>query len=435
MATNELNPRQVRTVYLITYSRADVTQFPTRTSFSNAVLAAFARTPSQVLQWVCAQEEHADGGLHYHMAIKLDRLQRWLRVKHNLEETHEIVVHFSSTHVNYYTAWQYTTKEDVDFIQSLDHPVLANPPNTQAALEALTQQEPGRRRKRKARLSSYEVGEIAVDNNLKNRLQLLAFANAQKFNGKTDLAEFILNRGKKVVDEVLTTAWEMAGSEAALERAKLRRVDILSESLEGECVDGCGQQWLEQALDILQRNQIDKEEFCGAVKYLLTEGRGKYRNIMITGPTNCGKSFMLQPLTTIYRAFANPATTTYAWIGAAEAEVILLNDFRWNQQIIAWSDFLLLLEGECVHLPAPKTHYSRDIEIDSDVPIFCTSSQPIQLVRGGAVQERETAMMTVRWKHFVFNSQIPSTQQRRLKPCGRCFAALVLPRDDNPLTQ
>jgi hypothetical protein len=256
-----------------------------------------------------------------------------LRVKHRLEESHDIVVHFSSSHANYYTAWKYVTKEDIDVVQSLDHPVLDNPPKTQAALEAWTQ-DPGRKRKRKQRLSNYEVGEIAIENNLKTRLQLLAFANAQKKEGKTDLAEFIMNRGKKVVEEMLSTAWEMAGAEAAVERAKLRRVDILRQSMEEECAPECDQQWLQQGLDILERNQINRQEFSTSMKTLLTEGRGKYRNVIITGPTNCGKSFILQPLTTIYQAFSNPATTTYAWIGAAEAEVILLNDFRWSQQVI-----------------------------------------------------------------------------------------------------
>ena len=31
----------------------------------------------------------------------------------------------------------------------------------------------------------------------------------KKAKGKTDLPEFIVNRGSKVVDEVIATAWEM----------------------------------------------------------------------------------------------------------------------------------------------------------------------------------------------------------------------------------
>ena len=33
-------------------------------------------------------------------------------------------------------------------------------------------------------------------------------------------------------------------------------------------------------------------------------------------------------------------TGTFAWLGAEEAEVIFLNDFRWSQAVIAWADLL-----------------------------------------------------------------------------------------------
>lgn len=87
---------------------------------------------------------------------------------------------------------------------------------------------------------------------------------------------------------------------------------------------------------------------------------------------------------------------------------------------------LLLLEGECVHFPAPKTHFSRDILLDKDTPVFCTSSAEIRLVRGGVTDERESEMMSVRWKKFSLHAQIPADQQRSLRPCARCFADLLL---------
>jgi len=72
----------------------------------------------------------------------------------------------------------------------------------------------------------------------------------------------------------------------------------------------------------------------------------KNNNLLITGPTNCGKSFLLNPLEIVFKAFVNPANGKYAWIGLDECEVAYLNDFRWSQEMITWSDFLLLLEGQ-----------------------------------------------------------------------------------------
>ena len=92
---------------------------------------------------------------------------------------------------------------------------------------------------------------------------------------------------------------------------------------------------------------------------LLEKGRGKYRNILLTGPANCGKTFILNPLNVVYKTFSNPASTSFAWIGVENCEILFLNDFRWSSQILAWHDMLLLLEGQTVHLPALKSHYAQ----------------------------------------------------------------------------
>ena len=70
-----LHSHQVRFVYLITYSQADLDLVPTREEFSAIVLDSFSNTdpssPLEVVQWACSKEEHRDVGSHYHMAVKL----------------------------------------------------------------------------------------------------------------------------------------------------------------------------------------------------------------------------------------------------------------------------------------------------------------------------------------------------------------------------
>ena len=108
------------------------------------------------------------------------------------------------------------------------------------------------------------------------------------------------------------------------------------------------------------------DSFCAAIYDALENGRGKYRNIYIYGPANTGKTFMISPLKKLYNAFSNPATGTFAWVGAENAEIVLLNDFRWHPSIIAWGDLLQLLEGDILHLPAPKNFFIKDIEFTRD---------------------------------------------------------------------
>ncbi len=76
-------------------------------------------------------------------------------------------------------------------------------------------------RLRRKRLSAYEFSQIIVEK------LLLAFAHMQKNEGKTDIAEFIVNRGAKVVNDTIQTAWETEGAKAAEERMAKSRMEIL----------------------------------------------------------------------------------------------------------------------------------------------------------------------------------------------------------------
>ena len=111
-------------------------------------------------------------------------------------------------------------------------------------------------KKRKKQLSSFELSEIIVTKGIKTRTQLLAYANKQKCEGKNNIAEFIVNRGPRVVSEVLITAWEMRNVQQKLERSQKTCVQILEEAAQGECIDGCNGQSLACACEMLQQNGI-----------------------------------------------------------------------------------------------------------------------------------------------------------------------------------
>ena len=98
----------------------------------------------------------------------------------------------------------------------------------------------------------------------------------------------------------------------------------------GSCVEVCDGSWLKSVEEVLTNNKLHPAVFGTALRELLTLRRGKYRNIIIVGPSNCGKTFLLKPLELIFETFANPASHKYAWVGAHDAEIIFLNDFRWS---------------------------------------------------------------------------------------------------------
>ena len=80
-----LSSRDVRGVYLITYSQANLEIVPTREAFAPFILDALdnavPESNAAVIHWVCSQESRADGGVHYQV-VKLSS-QRWWRQLRN----------------------------------------------------------------------------------------------------------------------------------------------------------------------------------------------------------------------------------------------------------------------------------------------------------------------------------------------------------------
>ena len=85
-----------------------------------------------------------------------------------------------------------------------------------------------------------------------------------------------------------------------IERESKTRMQLLREFCDVDCVVGCSGQWLECAKQTLERNNYETAVLTEDVRLLLQMGREIYRNILITGSANCGKSFILNPLTIVY---------------------------------------------------------------------------------------------------------------------------------------
>ena len=126
--SRQLSKNNVQRVYLVTYSRADQSKFPTRQSFGEQVVAYFnekSTTKACVEHWACCLELHENtSGVHYHLCVKLSGPKRWKSLKDNMMKKHGVVLNFSDSHDNYYTAYKYVTKKDPEVYLSPGHPNL-----------------------------------------------------------------------------------------------------------------------------------------------------------------------------------------------------------------------------------------------------------------------------------------------------------------------
>ena len=61
------------------------------------------------------------------------------------------------------------------------------------------------------------MSEIVIEKGVKSVMELKALGNEQKHKGKTDLAEFIVDRAPRVVSNIVKTAWDKENTEATLQ--------------------------------------------------------------------------------------------------------------------------------------------------------------------------------------------------------------------------
>ena len=94
--------------------------------------------------------------------------------------------------------------------------------------------------------------------------------------------------------------------------------------------------------------------------------------------------------------------------------------------MIVWADLLQALEGDVVHLPVPKNHCKRDLELSAGTPFLATADALMVVVRGSCVDHTNTEMTGICWRFFHFTKQISPHLQVKLTPCAHCFTKLIL---------
>lgn len=401
----------------------------------------------KVVHWAVCREPHKNGAFHYHCCLSLSNIKKWKSPWKHMY-SNGVTVNISDAHDYYISMFQYVMKADTDAYCSPGHPDLRTigSPRTKACNKANRKRHAAKNAasssasKKSAKvddagaqqwnrkLTPLDVGDYVIKKNISCKKQLYAEAAKRKEQGECDLAAFMFSKTEKYLAELIFKAWTMKNAEKELSDDSKSRMTRLEEAQNGQCViTDC--RWLECAMEVLNNNKIDHKAFGAAVLQSLRYGRQKFRNIMIVGPSNTGKSFLLKPLQAIFgeKLFENPSMDKYGWSGVENCQAVFLNDFRYCKELIPWGVFLLFLEGETVNLPTPKNHFADDIRINrqNDLPIFATAGGKIEFSKFSPNYVLETEMMDSRWNFFHFTHIIPRRDQKIMEPCGRCFAQLI----------
>ena len=291
--------------------------------------------------------------------------------------------------------------------------------------------------KKAKRLTNEDVADYCRQNDIKNINQLLADAETRKVEGDKTLSSFIFSRSLKNISELIEVTWMMKKAVSKVKNLATPRMETLLAAYNAECVQNCNGLWLRCAVDVLQRNKVNKYVYADAMRTLLQKGRGKRRNIFIKGPGDSAKTFLLKPLLLLYpENFTNPAASTFSWMGVEDASIILLNDYRWdikkNGGNIEWGTLLNLLEGFETNLPAPMNLYSRHVKINTDVPVFGTGPDLPRWYAASPEEirtpkhQRENDQIDLRWNTFELTHRFTAVDRiDDIPDCPCCFAKLA----------
>ena len=189
--------------------------------------------------------------------------------------------------------------------------------------------EPAPKKPKQNRMKKGDVAMFIAENDIKNELQLLNIATERRNLGDRCLYDYLMELQKRAREELMVDAWCFENASQMIKDNNVDCIGKIQQNSTGQCI--CERMWLSSAKEVLAQNNIEYENFASAIKNALILGRRKETNILLYGPADCGKTFLLKSVCKILpNVFLNPAVSTFGWIGVENSNLIFLNDLIWK---------------------------------------------------------------------------------------------------------
>lgn len=394
-------------------------------------------------------ERHSNGEVHYHVAVLGERCFRFSSLKKELLRKHGLASHWSCSRDSYASCVAYCylpsrTKpmEELDpdpwlwAANNAPHPPLAEASRAPVTSKAmLSKRETERMRqhadgKGEKRFREVDMWPIVIEQNIQggpdSGERLMAYA---KKCGGPMMVDFCFHNWDRL-QAIVGKSWKVQHVETFIEFQSKSRWEVLQDALKGACT--CQGEWAGFARQILHQNEILEGTWCTAVATALKEGRAKGTLVCHAGlHGNEGKSFLLRPLLRMFGPdgvfVAPPSKSAFPLLGLEKARLALLDDWRFNDDIVPYALQLLWFEGAPFVISRPQTHFSGHLRYCKDDPIFITTllSDLTELKGKRGLQQGDVDMMLKRLLIFKFTKPI-ALPKNVVQGCGPCFAAFLL---------
>ena len=150
---------------------------------------------------------------------------------------------------------------------------------------------------------------------------------------------------------------------------------------------------------------------------------------------------MLEPAGKVFQAFRRRGQReTFSLQGLHKAEIVLLQDVRYESFGLPWDDWLTWGEdpatGGVMTVRLPRNHFRASVEYSGTAPLFATMADPFRFPASeahatGRDVERENRQFRSRWDPTFFRNEIPAAMRDDTVPaCPVCWSRWVLEEDD-----
>lgn len=392
------------------------------------------------------QEKHASGEIHFHIALKACRCFRFAAVKAQLLANFGLASHWSCSHDHYASCVAYgyvpslkKPQHECDAAPLLwaapgcSHPPLAEASRPPVTAKATTARRERARCDRAAegkgeKFKAMDLWPIVVRENISSDLpggaeKVIAYARRC---GGPAMVEWCFNNHQKL-DDLIARCWQLEKVEELVAELDKPRVHFVTEAQLKPCV--CGGRWRGAADELFHMNGLCSTEWRQAVWKSLEQGRGKGSLVCHAGKEGDeGKSFLLAPFYKIFgddNIFTAPPKNAFPLLDLPKARVVILDDWRFNEDIISYPLQLLWFEGKPFVIARPQNHFSGHVRYKKDDPVFITTLEDDLMALTKNIMEGDRDMMLKRLKIFRFHRKI-TNPDRSIPACGRCLADLLL---------
>ena len=423
----------VNSVYLVTFARVLANTLATRPDLRDpaslereeirqAVLDAFenpmvtsngGRPRVQdgsplVLKMIIAKELHADGTVHFHVAVKLASYQRFETAKRTLLVRHGLPSHWSSNHTQWWSIVRYLTSTsthksiDAAYLKYAAEGVVFDTfedANEPFVAKAWT----GRREKKDMNAEAEGQGSVftkldfnalVIDKRLQTKKRVLAYVQDC---GTASMQSFC-SKHQRRLKEFLEDAVEWDSARAAATFEARSDWEVLCAAADTPCPDGQGCSYATAAAHFFDANKtsFSAKRLAVALRAIIMGGPSKDNRVpFLVGATNTGKSTIVESFDELYgedAVFHLPAETDDK--GGA------LRGWMQDKRFVFWDEFepvVFVAKGVMPKSQFLKAFNGQTFEIQMNQRTN-DGNAPFKWKRGAVFTAKEKGLWTLQGK-------------------------------------